>query len=637
LAAIGPATAAGAHALVGSSDPPNGVRLDEPPQAVTITFTEPPDPELSFIEVQGPEGTGVHEGPAEVVTGRPQTLRVPLGDLEEGVYTITWRVVSQVDGHATAGFLSFGVGVSPADAPGGPPVSAPDVQRTSLLEMAARWTLFVGLGLLIGAAWVGAAAFKETPSGILTLMLAGLAGAVLGLVGLAVAQQQAAGVGFGSLVGTSVGRALLWRAAGIVAAAAAAIVAVRSPAWRRPALAAAAVAAGLAMLAHVAAGHAASGSFRWAKVAAQWAHFAGAGVWLGGLTALIVGIRGRPDERKALAVRRFSMVAGASLAVVAVTGVVRAVNEVGGWGPLFSTSYGWVVLLKSGLLLPLVAFGAINRYRNVPVAGRSLRGLRLVSRAELGVAAVILGAAAVLASLVPPVLIPPPAEESAPLVASGSDFATTVQTRLDVEPGIPGPNRFLLRLTDYDTAEPLAGDRVALRFSFPARPELGESTLELSRTGRGLYAASGPNLAFAGPWDVTVLVQRGVDSMEVPLRLGTLCRTEVVEAPPEPTIYIQQLPTGGRVDALLDPGELGRNDVHFTFIDETENEIPTEDDPVMTAWLRPGEPTSLNPERLGAGHFTAPARLEPGRWRFDIAGSTESGDAISGCFETTID
>jgi len=54
--------------------------------------------------------------------------------------------------------------------------------------------------------------------------------------------------------------------------------------------------------------------------------------------------------------------------------------------------------------------------------------------------------------------------------------------------------------------------------------------------------------------------------VEVPLRLGTLCRTEVVEAPPEPTIYIQQLPTGGRVDALLDPGELGRNDVHFTFI-----------------------------------------------------------------------
>ncbi len=628
------AAPAGAHALLASSDPPDGVRLEEAPQAVTITFTEPPDLALSFIQVQNQDGTAVHRGRSEIEPGHPQTLRQPVGPLDEGVYTITWRVVSRVDGHATGGFLSFGVGVSPLEAPIRPEGATVIVPESSRLEMAARWTLFLGLGLLLGAAWVGAAAFTDTPRGVLMLSLAGVGGSVLGLAGLALAQQRAAGVGLGALLGTSVGRALLLRGLGIVAAAVTAWIAVRSPRLRRAALGATAVAAALAMLAHVGAGHAASGSLRWVKVTAQWAHFAGTGVWLGGLAALILGVRGRPSEWKARAVRRFSFVAGIALGVVAVTGALRAVNEVARWGDLFSTSYGQVVLVKSGLLLPLLGFGAINRYRNVPVAGRSLRGLRMVSAAELGVAAIVLVAAAVLASLVPPALVPPPAVRAAPLVATGSDFATSVRARLDVEPGMPGPNRFLLRVTDYDTAEPLAAERVALRFSFPARSDLGESTLELSPAGRGLYGASGANLAFAGPWDVTVLVQRGADAVEVPLRVGTVCRTREIPGPP--TIHILELPSGLSVEALVLPEAVGRTNVHFTFTDESGEEIRLRDGPVMVGWPRGEEPFNLRPRRLDIGHFTAVTELEPGSWRFDIAAETRAGDAVSGCFETTI-
>jgi copper transport protein len=636
VALLLPASPVRAHALIGSSDPPDGVRLEEPPRAVTITFTEPPDPALSFIHVHSQGGLAVHRGRAEIVPDRPQALTVPLDELQEGVYTVTWRAVSRVDGHATAGFLSFGVGVSPLDAPG-TPRGASVTPRVSAMEMAGRWALFIGLGLLLGTAWVGAAAFRETPGGILRLMLAGLAVGAVGLAGLAVAQQRAAGVGFGALLGTSVGRALLLRAAGLAASGAAAGVAILSPRWRRWALGAAAIAAATAMLAHSAAGHAASGSFLWAKVASQWAHFAAVGVWLGGLAALIVGVRGRPTEWKARAVRRFSFVAGIALGVVVVTGALRAFNEVGSWGALFSTSYGQVVLVKSGLLAALVGLGAINRYRNVPAAGRSLRGLRALSGAELSIAGVVLVASAALASLVPPALIPPVATRAAPLVVSGSDFATSVQARLDVDPGVPGPNRFVLRLTDYDTAEPVGAELVALRFSFPASAETGESTLELQPTGRGLYGANGANLAFAGPWDVTVLVQRGVDSVEVPLRVGTLCQTRAVEAPPQPPTYILKLSSGVTVQGLLDPGETGRNDVHFTFVDDqTGNEVPLQDEPVMTAWRRGGEPTALKPERLERGHFTAVTDLAPGRWRFDIAARSRSGDDVSGCFETTI-
>jgi copper transport protein len=630
-----PASPARAHALIGSSDPPDGVRLEEPPEAVTITFTEPPDPALSFIHVHGQGGMAVHRGSAESVPDRPQALTVPLAELEEGVYTVTWRAVSRVDGHATAGFLSFGVGVSPLDAPG-TPRGASVTPRVSAMEMAGRWALFIGLGLLLGTAWVGAAAFREAPGGVLRLMLAGLAVGAVGLAGLAVAQQRAAGVGFGALLGTSVGRALLLRAAALAAAGAAAGVAMLSPRWRRWALGAAAIAAAMAMLAHSAAGHAASGSFLWAKVTSQWAHFAAAGVWLGGLAALIVGVRGRPTEWKARAVRRFSFVAGIALGVVVVTGALRAFNEVGTWGALFSTSYGQVVLVKSGLLAALVGLGAINRYRNVPAAGRSLRGLRAVSGAELSIAGVVLVASAALASLVPPALIPPPTARAAALVVTGSDFATSVQARLDVEPGVPGPNSFLLRLTDYDTAEPLDAERVALRFSFPGT-EVGESTLELLPAEQGLYRSSGANLALAGPWSVTVLVQRGVDSVEIPLTVGTICRTKDIPARRQPTIHILELPNGVSVEGLVFPEEPGETDVHFTFTDDTGEEVLLRDDPLIVGSPPDGDPFPLRAERLDAGHFTARTEVGPGTWRFDIATEAKAdGRRLSGCFEATI-
>lgn len=627
---------AGAHALLASSDPTDGVRLTEAPGAVTLRFTEAPELSLSSVALLDQSGAELESGEPAAVPGEAAALTVTLPALEQGVYTVTWRTVSKVDGHPSGGTFAFGVGVSPLQVA---PAQAPGVKtpNPSPLEMAGRLILFVGLGLLLGTAWVGALAFVDPPPAVRRVAWWAWLAAVVGLVVLAVAQQRGSGVGLAEFLPTTVGRALLYRAGALALAATGLLAATLWPTARRPALLWVGMAAAGTMLAHVVAGHAAArGDLAWAKVLAQWAHFAAVGVWLGGLAALLIGIRGQPGRTKGRAVRRFSAVAAYALATVAITGLLRALNEVGSWEGLFSTGYGRLVLVKVGLIGALATLGGINRWRNVPRADTSLRGLRRVSRGELALAVGALTAAAVLATLVPPAQVPAAVRPPAALTATGSDFATSVRTRLEVNPALPGANRFDLRVTDYDTGGPVDAQRVSLTFSFLGGADLADSRLDLHPHGAGRYRATGSNLSIGGPWDVTVLVQRGSDSVEVPLQVATLCEAlEIPGEPPLPTSHIVEVPEVGSVESYLIPLGGGRAEVHFTFLDTEGFPIEVEGNPSMVAWLEGQDPQALAPEFLDVGHYYGIARLGPGDWRFDGAASG-GGVSLAGCFEETL-
>lgn len=624
------------HAILASSDPADGARLTESPGRILLRFTEAPELSLSVVTLLDRSGAPVETTGLTVVPGQPTVLSSSVPDLETGVYTMTWRVVSKVDGHPSGGTLAFGVGVSPLEVPR---IRAPEAEtpEASPLEMAGRLVLFIGLGLLVGAVWIGALAFARTPPPVRRLAAWAWTGAAIGLAALALAQQRGAGVGFGEFLPTTPGRALLYRGGAIALAGTGLLAATAWPGSRRPALLGAGAAAAAAMLAHVTAGHAAArGDLAWAKVAAQWIHFVAAAVWLGGLAALLLGVRGKEDATKAGAVRRFSAVAGVALAAVAITGVVRSVNEVGSWGALISTGYGRLVLTKATLILGLAALGAVNRYRNVPQAASSLRRLRKVSRGELVLAVGAVGAAAALATLVPPAQVPAQARAPAAITAVGSDFATSVRARLEVDPGLPGPNRFVLRLMDYDSGEPVGAQRVSLGFSFVGGLEPAESTLELRPAGRGTYRGTGSNLSIGGTWEVDALVQRGADAVEVPLRVATLC--EAAEIPGQgnqPPIHTVEVPEAGSVEGYLIPLGDGKTEVHFTFLDPEGRPVRVQGEPTMVA-SRPGEELqTLRPEFLAPGHYFAVAAFDPGEWRFDGIAAGE-GSVLAGCFEEPV-
>jgi hypothetical protein len=91
-------------------------------------------------------GRAVAGGPARPVAGRPLELRVPTAGLAAGGYTVSWRIVSAVDGHRTDGVFGFGVGRRRPRAAGG---QGRPTARTGPapgpLAVAGRWAWYWGL------------------------------------------------------------------------------------------------------------------------------------------------------------------------------------------------------------------------------------------------------------------------------------------------------------------------------------------------------------------------------------------------------------------------------------------------------------------------------------------------------------
>jgi copper transport protein len=633
LGSLGISAHTEAHALLQRSLPDGGAVLQQAPQSITLTFTEQPEPTLSVIHVLDSAGRQVDRSGTQVVPGHPEELQVPLGPLQNGAYTVTWRTVSRIDGHVTGGAFGFGIGVSPPSPPspqGGSP-------WPSSLYVLSRWGLYVGLSGLLGAAWVWTLATHEPPGGTQGYLWGLWTLASAGVITLGVAQAIDAGVGVGRLLGTPLGRTLWWRALPIsIAGAAIAAMGDLPPRSRRiPFLILGLTSLG-AVLAHTLASHAGAGPgpWRWPNIVDQWVHFSSVGVWMGGLAALLVAVRGVADERKAVAVRRFSTGAGIALGVVAVTGILRAVDEVGAWSALFSTDFGRVVLLKVGLLIVLAVLGAINRFRTVPAILKTLQGLRRVGGAELAVAALVLAVTGLLTGLAPPSLSRGTTAVSSPAEATASDYATSVRVHLEAMPGFPGANRFIAQVLDYDTRRPIKADRVALRFTSPDRPDIGASTLELQRAGDGTYQGQGANMSLEGPWLVTAVIERQSVSVEVPLAMTARSRSQPVQTiktPGQPTLYNIDLSNGRLLDAYLDPGKPGLNELHLTFIaGQSEISIPA---PAKVTAARPrGAPRVLPVRRFGPGHFIVDAQLGAGDWQIEVTATTAAGETLRARF-----
>jgi copper transport protein len=322
--------------------------------------------------------------------------------------------------------------------------------------LAGRWALYWGLALLLGAATTGLLVLGgRLPAAARPLLGVGLVLAVGGLVAEALAERSAVGVPLGALLTSGPGRALVREAAALVLA----IVAVRVL-WARPRSRAALVVVGLAataaMGAHAAGGHAAGQSgLRAADLLVQWAHLVAVGGWIGGLVWLLAGLRGRDRPEQVAAVVRFSRLAPLAVAVVALTGLTRATEEVGSPQRLLTTGFGRTLLVKAGLVAVLLALAAVNRYRVVPAlaagAGAgTLATLRRTVGGELAVAGPVLLAAALLSQLPPAAFVTTAAAHQpsppAAVVVSGNDYATSVRLTLTVTPGLSGPNTFTAQL-----------------------------------------------------------------------------------------------------------------------------------------------------------------------------------------------
>jgi copper transport protein len=625
LAGAGPASA---HALAVSSTPPPGSTLAEAPKTVSIVFSESPDPRLSTIQLFDSTGSSHQIGHSAAVPSEPNTLQVEVGPLNPGVYTVSWRTVSRVDGHLATGSFAFGVMVTPTGptAPSGV-VRAPPA---STWAVAARWCFYVGVMGLVGVALIGWLAGAVLPLRRLRwFALAAWLLAVGGVVALEEQQRRSDHISLGGLVGSSLGHQVLWRGIPLLAGGAG-LLWMGLRARSRAPLAVIGGSALVAMFGDVEASHVSGErSWRWFHVLTQWVHFASAGVWLGGLVVLVGVITTLESSGRRPLVKRFSNVALVSIIVVAASGVLRGLDEIRSWHGLFDTSFGKWAVVKVSLLIVLAGFGFLQRTRGVPVARQgSVRILRGIGTSELAVAAVVLVAAGFLQSLAPPSATGAP-KAPKPIVVSGNDFATTVRARLQISPGTPGFNRFTLDALDYDSLRPVAAQLVTLTFALPARPDLGNSALNLSRQPDGSYGAVAPNLSVAGTWTVTVLIQRASQSAEVPLTITTRAvpvKVDVSRSPGLPTVYTIHVTPTARVQVYLDPGKPGFDEFHVTVLSPSGNEIPTGALEVHAA--KKGQVAApLTVRRLDPiGHYVADLPgATSGSYQFSVDATTDQG------------
>jgi copper transport protein len=639
---------AAAHANLASSDPADGAELARAPSQVAVAFTEAPDPDLSKVLVLNAAGQQVQSGPATAGTA-PRSLVVPLqGDLPDGVYTVSWQVVSEADGHLTANAFSFGVGVAPGASTS--PVQ-PATPSPSVLSIVGRALLYAGIVTAIGTAFAGLWTIGAGMRGRRWLAIAAGVSIAVGAVCMVVAERSTVGVTLRDLLSSSAGEDYVWLLAAAAAALACAVIAGVTRTWAGLALLGA---AGIATaLVRTLGGHAAAATPAWPQEALQVTHITAASIWVGGFVPVLLllwawrstraNVDGSSSVPPADEASRFSRAAGWAVLVLVITGLLRAMNEAGGLGKvldmLFDTSYGTTLLIKVAIVAGMIALGWLNRRRSIPRLRSGDGMLARVMSIEAVAAITVLTVTATLTGLNPE----PPASSHpsgpASVSASASDFATTMRVELRATPGTPGRNTFDVDVRDFDSDEPLAATAVALRFEAVGRPDVQPSQLDLTEHGSGSWGGIGSEMSLAGVWDVIALVQTGARATDVPLTLVTRApggqHVNVTSEAGLPDITTITLASGSQIQAYADPGAAGANEVHVTAFDASGQELSLQD-LLVIATPPEGDPRALDATRLTPGHFSAAADLTAGEWRFDLVATSKDGPVLQAWFDQTI-
>ncbi|TQM01607.1 copper resistance CopC family protein [Pseudonocardia kunmingensis] len=108
------ASPASAHTQLVASDPPDGATLGDPPEAVTLTFTEV-NGTVSIITVHDPSGRPVSTDTPKLAG--VDSLRVPLAMLTDPGRYETRYLVTDADGHQIRGILTFTLTAPVASSP----------------------------------------------------------------------------------------------------------------------------------------------------------------------------------------------------------------------------------------------------------------------------------------------------------------------------------------------------------------------------------------------------------------------------------------------------------------------------------------------------------------------------------------
>ncbi len=214
--------------------------------------------------------------------------------------------------------------------------------------------------------------------------------------------------------------------------------------------------------------------------------------------------RGRRWELAAISVPRFSTMAVVSVACLIVAGAINGYLQVRAWRGLWETEYGILLLIKIGLVLPLLALGAYNNRFAVPRLRARIasvverrRFLRMAG-VELLIMLAIVGVTAGLVNA------PPARTEVEMHEASETELELGPwMAHMEIMPATVGPNEIHLTFERGRPAEVKMSARLEERDIGPLRYR--------ARRGMepGAYVVKRANLSPAGEWEIRIDARRG--------------------------------------------------------------------------------------------------------------------------------
>jgi copper transport protein len=551
LVCAGPAAA---HAELASSEPPQDAVLEVAPTQVVLRFTEGVDTVPDGIRVISADGTELVVGPAGHLGSDNAAVGAELPAAANGVYVVSWRVVS-TDGHPIAGAFSYQVGEVAAVDPAAVAALLSQVSDTGsadLLLTVGRFASYLGIAIAVGTLTL-AASIVEPSRRLRNLAWWALGAGIAGTVAMVAGQAAAAvGRGIGAAFDAGGWEAVLESRAGSWWAARAAILVAavllvttldkaHSTVWR-----VSASMTGLVLLWAVAAGgHAVTGRAVAVGFGATIVHLAAMSVWLGGLVALLATFPGQPAGHSLALARRFSPVALVAMVAVVASGLANALRQVDSPGELASTPYGRWLLVKTGLVVAtivlaagarrLVRGGVLGPVRAVPLpVGAAVAEhtptdrarLRRTLGTEVALGVAILAVTAALVDASPPASASqssqlPPAATAEPVpttaVPSGTEApadapaTTTRDGRVAVvvlDPPVAGEAVAVhVNIDEADAGDP-APDEMRVQASLPERG-IGPIDVAVEPFAPGQVVGRDVILPVAGSWLFEVVARYG--------------------------------------------------------------------------------------------------------------------------------
>lgn len=523
LVALAGAQAASAHAQLLSTTPEDGAVLEQAPTEVVLRFNETVrllDGSIRlFPGDETPIVLDAHVKDTEVIAPLPDGLG-------NGRYALSYRVVS-ADGHPVTGAISFVIGEAAVATPA-PQIQTETPEPTKFAVSALTALQYLGLLIFAGLIFFDRMVLRirETVArrGRFILLATGIVAVAASVLLIPVsALNVTGGELWSSLVPALWWPGVLWPPV-IVAAVALAGTAVGYLAATQGSNRVVATLGALAALfTPVVVGHSQLVEPRALVIAADLGHLMAGGFWIGGVVGLLLFLAGASPARKDTArrtdptlaaevVRRFSRYAVWSVLLLALSGTVMGVMIVGTVDDILTTGYGLTLLLKLGIIVPIVGIAAYNRFRLLPaILARPTTRLkwRTLHRTLAYEAALLITVLAVtgLLSNQSPGHDHHGPDSSAAVVAKTIDVEGSAQ-QLAVDgslfPALTGNNdfRFTLRYQD----QPATPESIIIRASLPEH-ELGPFQVvpELDPATGEYTAVLG--LPVAGEWQIQVFAR----------------------------------------------------------------------------------------------------------------------------------